>query len=160
LVLEELTKQIPVIVGGLLAIAGGAGSQALVHVFTQKRENDKLLRERLEALVKSVYASAQWLDNKRLAMIFRNEDHDTPSPLDDARMIQALHFPELSGELVAVQQAHLPMLEFIHQQKLKHMQDKTKFIAEWDPAAYNEAYKGLLAATNALVLKARQLLPK
>ncbi len=33
--------------------------------------------------------------------------------MNDLRMIQALHFPELAKEVNAVQQAYIPMLKFI-----------------------------------------------
>ena len=158
MVLEELSKQIPVLVGGLLAIAGGVGSQVAVHVLTVRRESSKNKRERLECLVKAVYAHAQWLDEKKTQMIFRNEDHDAPAPLDEARMLQALYFPQLGPELAAVQQATLPMISFIHEQRLKRMKDQKQFIAEWDDKPYHTAYKSLLESTNTLVFKARAML--
>src|ERR1019366_9089701 len=90
----ELAKAIPVVVGGLLAIRGVLIGQIATHRFTIKRDRAKLRRERLESFVKAIYAHSQWLDDKQNAMIFANTDHDTASPLDEARMIQALHFPE------------------------------------------------------------------
>ena len=97
-IMEELLKQVPVIVGGALAIAGGITTQAIIHFLTAKRENFKIRREKLEALVKAIYAQSQWLDDKKNEMIFRKGDHETSAPLDEARMLQALHFPELSFE--------------------------------------------------------------
>lgn len=157
-ILAELAKAIPVVVGGLLAIGGGLGSQVFVHRLAERRELTKLRRERLEALVKAVYAHAQWLDAKRVAMIFRNEDHDVHSPLDDARMLQALYFPELGQQLVAIQEAQIPMLEFIGKHRLKHMESKEKLIAEWNAEPYNTAYRSYLEATGDLVSKCQTLL--
>jgi len=160
LILEEISKQIPVLVGGILAIAGGVGSQIVMHVLTVRREASKVRKERLESLVKTVYAHAQWLDAKRDAMIFRKEDHDTPAPIDEARMLQALYFPQLAGELIAIQQAAIPMISFIHQQKINHMKDQKQFIEEWNDKPYQDAYKNLLTAINALIVKAREVLAK
>ena len=157
-VLIEIAKAIPVVVGGLLAVAGGVGSQFLVHRLTDSRDRVKLCRERLEALVKAVYAHGQWLEEKRTKMIFRNEDHDSHNPLDEARMLQSLHFPELADELIAIQQAHIPLLQFINEQRLKHMKSKESFVAEWNSAHFNDGYKRYLAAVNALVQHARALL--
>ena len=156
--IERLIEQIPVLVGGTLAIAGGTATQLFVHLLSEKRENRKIRRERIEALVKSVYGYAQWLDDYRVRMIFRNEDHDVPCPLDEARMIQSLHFPELSVELIAIQQVHIPLLSFIHEQKLKHMADKQRFLAEWDATPFNDAYAKLLVAINDLVAKCRTII--
>ena len=157
-VLAEIAKAVPVLVGGILAVAGGVGSQFLVHRLTDRRERIRLRRERIESLVKSVYAHGQWLEEKQTKMVFRNEDHDSPNPLDEARMLQALHFPELKNELLAVQQAHIPLLQFINDQRIKHMKDKGSFVAEWDSGPFNEGYKRYLAAVHALVQRARTLL--
>lgn len=160
MILEELSRQIPVLVGGMLAVVGGIGSQVVIHFLAVRRDALKIKRECLESLVKAIYAHAQWLDEKKTQMIFRKEDHDAPAPLDEARMLQALYFPELSLELAAVQQATLPMIAFIHDQRLKHMKDRNQFIAEWDDKPYHIAYQELLASTNTLVRKARYLLAK
>ena len=154
----EIAKAIPVLVGGLLAVAGGVGSQFLVHSLTDRRERFKLRRERIEALVKAVYDHGRWIEEKQTKMVFRNEDHDPPNPLDVARMLQALHFPELQQELLAIQQTHLPLLQFINKQRVEHMKSKEAFIAQWDSAPFNEGYKRYLAAVNALVQRARTLI--
>lgn len=155
---SELAKAVPVLLGGLVAIAGGFGSQLLIHDLTDRRDRIRLRRERLEALVKSVYAHDQWIDAKRRTMIFRNEDHDDPSPLDEARMIQALHFPELAREVLAIQTAQVPLIKFIHAERLKHMKDKEDFIQSWDSSPYNEAYSAYLDAVANLTNKCRSLL--
>jgi hypothetical protein len=156
--LTEIAKTVPVLLGGVLAILGGFGSQLLVHRLADKRERAKVRREKLEALVKAVYAHGHWIEEKQTRMVFKNEDHDVLSPLDEARMLQALHFPELASELIAVQRAQLPLVQFVSEQRIKHMKSKEAFIEEWNPAAFNEAYKHYLAATGALVAKARSLL--
>lgn len=157
-VLAEIIKVLPVVVGGLLAIGGGIASQFLMHHLTGRRELKKVRRERLETLVKSVYAHEQWLDEKRTRMIFRLEEHDAPSPIDEARMLQALYFPELARKMLSIQQAHIPMLQFIHEQYLKHMQDKKLFISEWDQKPFNHQYQIYLDATNSLVEAVRSML--
>jgi hypothetical protein len=157
-VFTEIAKAIPVLVGGILAVAGGVGSQFLVHRLTDRREQTKFRQERVEALVKAIYAHGQWIDEKQTKMVFRNEDHDPPNPLDEARMIQSLHFPELKDELLAIQQAYIPLLQFINEQRIKHMKSKESFIAEWNSAPFNDAYKRYLAAVNTLVQRARTLL--
>jgi hypothetical protein len=155
---SQLANAIPILIGGLLAIAGGLGSQLVIHWLTESREHAKLRRERLEALVKALYAHEQWVDDKKNKMIFRIEDHDDPAPLNEIKMIQALHFPELAKEVNAVQQAYIPMLKFIHEQKIAHMKDQQAFIASWNTAPYDEAYKQHLVAAKALTEKCRSLL--
>jgi hypothetical protein len=155
---DELAKVVPVVIGGLLAVGGGIAGQFFTHRLTESREKTKLRRERLEDLVKALYAHEQWLDAKRNTMIFRNEDHETPSPLDEARMLQALHFPELAQSLQAVQQAQLPMLEFIMQQRVARMKDEAAWMNAWNTTPYNEAYKQYLASVAVVTTKCRDMI--
>ena len=157
-ILTELAKLVPVLLGGLLAIGGGLASQIVVHRLSGRRDLAKLRRDRIEALVKAIYAHDQWIQAKQTTMIFRNEDHDAPSPLDEARMLQALHLPELAKEVLAIQQAQIPLLEFINAERIKHMKNKEEFVKGWDSAPFDDAYKQYIAAINALVDKCRQLL--
>jgi ABC-type nitrate/sulfonate/bicarbonate transport system substrate-binding protein len=69
-ILTEIARAIPVLVGGILAVAGGVGSQFLVHRLADRRERRKLRRERIEALVKAVYAHGQWIEEKQTKWFF------------------------------------------------------------------------------------------
>lgn len=158
LLAAELVRTLPVLLGAVLAILGGLGSQFLIHRLTDERERAKTRRKKLERLVKAVSAHGRWIEEKQKLMVFRNEDHDVTNPLDEARMLQALYFPELAGELAAVQQAQMPLLKFIHEQKIKHMKSKEAFIQEWNSAPFNDAYKQYLAVVGTLIAKARPLL--
>lgn len=158
LVYAELAKAIPVVVGGLLAVGGGLIGQIATHRLTVKRDRAKLRRERLECFVKALYAHAQWLDDKRIAMIFANADHNAASPLDEARMIQALHFPELSDAVRAIQQAQLPIIDFIGQQRVARMRDQDAWIKAWNTEPFNIAYKHYLLTVGAATSKCRELL--
>ena len=75
-----------------------------------------------------------------------------------ARMLQALHFPGLAKELLGVQEAQIPLLKFVNEQRIKHMKSKETFIADWDPTPFNDGYKRYLVAVHSLVQKARSLL--
>ena len=154
----ELARAIPVVVGGLLAVGGGLLGQVMTHRLTLKREHSKLQRERLETFVKALYAHSQWLDDKRNTMIFANQDHDVASPLDEARMIQALHFPDLSDAILAVQQAQLPLLDFIGKQRIARMQNQEAWLAAWNNDPYNVAYKQYLVAIGLATKKCREIL--
>ena len=156
--IEELARAIPVVVGGLLAVGGGLFGQVVTHRLTMKRERSKIQRERLESFVKAIYAHSQWLDEKRNTMIFANSDHDVASPLDEARMIQALHFPELLDAILAVQQTQMPLLDFIGKQRIARMQNQETWLAAWDNEPYNAAYKQYLLAVGLATMKCRKVL--
>lgn len=156
----QLANAIPVVVGAILAIAGGIASQYVVHLLAESREKMKMRRERIESLVKALYAYEQWVEDKQNTMIFRNEDHEGPSPLNEVRLLQALHFPELAKEVHAVQEAYIPMLKFIHDQRIARMTDEKGFIANWNAAPFDQAYKQHLQAARALTERCRYLLQK
>ena len=157
-VYTEISRAIPVIIGGLLAVGGGLIGQFVTHRLTAKREQAKARRERLESLVKALYAHSHWLEDKRNAMIFRNEDHDMPSPLDEACMLQALHFPELCGEVLAIQEAQLSLINFIGQQRIARMKDQSAWLQAWDNEPYLTAYRQYLLAVGLATKKCRELL--
>lgn len=130
----QIASAVPVLLGGLLAIAGGLGSQLVIHWLSGSRECTKLRRERIETLVKALFAHEQWIIEKKNKMIFRNEDHEDPAPLNDLRMIQAPHFPEFAQEVNAVHQAYIPMLKFINEQRIARMKDEKAFMRSGTPS--------------------------
>jgi len=154
---SELIKAIPVVVGGLLATGGGVLGHLLAHRLNSKSEDRKLFRERIESLVKAIYSNGLWLDTRREMMIFRNADHDAPSPLDEAKMIQALHFPELSAYLASIQLAQLPLLKFINEQRISRIKDEQAWLKAWDFAPYENAYKNYILLVNSVTEKCRSL---
>lgn len=158
--LEQLVPAVPVVVGGLLAIAGGLASQLVVHRLAERRELAKLRRDRIESLVRALYAHTRWLSERSSKMMFRNEDHDEPWPLDEARLIQELYFPQLAAETHAVHEACIPMVKFINEQRIKHMKDRDTFIKEYNSEPFDAAYKSYIAAVSTLTRKCRVLLTR
>lgn len=155
---SQFASLLPVLLGGALAISGGLLSQIVIHLLGSSRERTKLRRDRIEGLVKALFSYEQWLDEKRIKSLFRNEDHDSPSPLDDVRMIQALHFPELAEEVNQVQKAYVPMLNFFNEQRAAYIKDKDNFFANFDSTPYFHAYEQHLIASRALMDKCRRLI--
>src|SRR2546426_54378 len=129
---SEIAQAIPVVIGGLLAVGGGVIAQVVTDWLSISRDERNLRRERLESLVKALYAHNQWLDEKQEVTIFRDENHDKPNPLDEVRMIQALHFPELANEVNLLVQAQLPMLKYIAEQRVARLKDPEAFIKEYN----------------------------
>ncbi|MGB7543809.1 MAG: hypothetical protein WBM28_17550 [Burkholderiales bacterium] len=154
----EIVKAAPVVIGGLLAILGGVAGQIITHRLTAARERSAVIRERIESLVKALYGHTQWLEEKRVTMLFRDGDHDSPSPLEEARMLQSLYFPELAAEIIAIQQAQIPMMEFVGQQRVARMKDRKAWMESFSQAPYLEMYKAHLLAHNAAISKCRTLI--
>jgi len=156
----EIAQAIPVVIGGLLAFGGGVIAQVMTHWLSISRDERNIRRGRLEQLVKALFAHQQWLEDKFQARIFRGEDHNLPDPLNEVRMLQALHFPELAKEVTAVGDAQLPLLDFIWKQKLARLKDEQAAIEQWDEKPYFEAYRVYRAALYTTTAKCRRLLPE
>jgi hypothetical protein len=84
--------------------------------------------------------------------------HNTPSPLSEARMIQALYFPELSAELINVYKADMPLMKFVGEQRVARMKDFNSWLKRFNPQPYYESYKDYSHATNVLTAKCRKLI--
>lgn len=146
-----------VLIGGFLAILGGISSQFLISWLAEKREVSKVKRERLELLVKAIYAHEQWISEKKDKMVFKNEGHESINPIDEARMLQALYFPELAESLAHVISSSIPLVEFIYTKRREHIEDRSAFIENYNPEEYNLYFKVYIEAIAGLVRRCRQL---
>lgn len=155
--LTEALKLLPVLTGALLAILGGATTQYLTHRFAGKRERKKLLREKAEALVESLYAYSDWLNEKNSKLVFSKDPHDVPSPLDRAWMIQKLYFPELKDPLTGVTAAAAPMVQFNISQRIAQLKDYNAWLKTFDASPYQEMYRLYLAAFETAIAKVSQV---
>lgn len=153
----ESLKLLPVLTGALLAVLGGAITQYLTHRFTRKRESKKLLREKAEALVESLYAYSDWLKEKNSKLAFSKEPHDVPSPLDRAWMIQKLYFPELKESIAGVMAAAAPMVQFNISQRIAQLKDYNAWVKTFDASPYQEMYRLYLASFETAIAKVSQV---
>ena len=87
--------------------------------------------------------------------LFGDGKYDQPSPLGQAEMLQALYFPELGKEMVAVMEAETPMIRFIGDQRTEQIKDMKTWLAKHDLKPFYEAYKQHVQAVRALVAKCR-----
>jgi hypothetical protein len=153
-----IAAAIPVVVGGLLAALAGVATQFLTHHLATKREERTARSERLERLVKALFAHNQWVNDHFNTEIFGDGNHDTPSPLDEAHMIQELYFPELVKEMLAISGYEQPMLKFIVEQKLARMTDQEAWRKNWSPKQYYELYTPYRLAVGLTTKKCQKLI--
>jgi len=152
---SEFVKTVPLLVGGLLTLLGGGGVQIVTHRLSRSRDAGTKRQERLERLVTSVYEDTQWIKDKMSRTLFGDGKHDEASPLARAEMLQALYFPELGKEMLAVMEAETPMIKFIGEQRAEQIKDAKAWLAKHDLKPFYEAYKQHLQAVRALVAKCR-----
>ena len=145
-------------IGGFLAIFGGVVTQLLTHLFALRRDRDSIRQQRIERLVKALYAYTTWLENKRSVEVFRSVEYAEPSPLDEAQMLQNLYFPEVRSELGALMQGDIPIHQWIADQRIAHMRDEKAWIGAYVEAPFATLYKRHLATRAVLVAKLRGLM--
>lgn len=90
---------IPVAVGGILAILGGAFAQWVTHRFNAKRERHKLLREKAEAICVEVDRLVRWMGERRNKSFALEHDSDMHPPFGMLVALQSLYFKEASPEV-------------------------------------------------------------
>ena len=82
------------IVGGVLAMTGGALAQWLTHVFNARRERHKVLREKAEAICEQLEELIRWVTERRVI-----DDEETLPPFGMLVALQMLYFKEANDEV-------------------------------------------------------------
>jgi hypothetical protein len=164
LLVAEFVKLLPVVVGAAAAILASCISSHLAHRLTEKREIAKTRREKIEALVKAVYSHDQFISEKQTLMVYRGLEHDAVNPLEEARMIQTLYFPELADLFSKVHADHIALQKLIHQQYLRNREREIQSVTKEVPESYRDAflaaYRQYLADVIAFTVRARSLLDR
>jgi hypothetical protein len=110
-ILAELPKAVPytigALVGGLVGGLSGVTVQYFTHLFTRRREAAKLLREKAEDLISTLDQFQDW------ATAWRPTDHQTPSPLNRASVLQQLYFPQLAPHFETIREAAIPVFPLL-----------------------------------------------
>ncbi|TAV99944.1 hypothetical protein ELI24_16925 [Rhizobium ruizarguesonis] len=86
---------LPVIIGGTLAILGGALSPLLSHFLTGRRARAERRIQQFEAMVSAVYEHGEWLEMHNRSFVFGEAIEPGPSPMNKVHSIAIIHFPEL-----------------------------------------------------------------
>jgi len=90
---------LPVIVGGLIGLAGGIAGPPLSHWLNEGSSNKKKRAEKLEEMIGYIYVHDHWLNVVRNIRVFGAQDTQEPAPLPKAKAIAAIYFPEFTDGL-------------------------------------------------------------
>ncbi|WAC21955.1 hypothetical protein [Blastomonas sp. SL216] len=106
---------LPVIVGGLIGLAGGIVGPPLAHWLSEGSSNKKKRAEKLEEMIGHLYAHEHWLGVVRSIRVYGAQDNNEQSPLPKAKAIAAIYFPQfipaLAGLSVVSHRYEIWMLE-------------------------------------------------
>jgi hypothetical protein len=138
---------LPVIVGGLLAVLGGAVGPFISNFLTARNAERSKRLERFEAMFTSIYTHDHWLDNKRNVIAFGEKIDLGPPPIYTTISIAALYFPSLLDPVNALDRASDSYLLWMSQAGVKRLNGETGSIGE----GMSEAFKPYRAAQLELV---------
>jgi len=157
---QELVKAMPIVIGVLIAIFSSVVTLLIGHLLTKKHERNTRFRERIEALVKALYADHAWLNEKRNFM-FNKKEHNAQSPIYEAKMILELYFPELKDEIQAVLDAQADIIKFLGDNYVQIMQDENKWVnSYWDSTKHVELNEKYYEASRTTIKKCREILQR
>ena len=88
-----LATLVPVIVGGVIALAGGWFGPWVLEGRKEKAEKKKRRAEKFEELVAAIYEFDHWLDNERTRGLGGSTSPPEVSPFAKIQAISAVHFP-------------------------------------------------------------------
>jgi hypothetical protein len=95
----------PVIVGGLLAMGGGAvtgGITLIVNAIQSSKDKEKRRAEKFEELVTAVYEFEAWLNDRENMMAWGEKVEIGVSPLAKLESISAVYFPTFMKKIEAL----------------------------------------------------------
>lgn len=127
---------LPVIIGGLIGLAGGIVGPPLAHWLSEGSSNRKKRAEKLEEMIGYIYAHDHWLDMIRNIRVFGAQDNQEPAPLPRAMAIAVIYFPQFTTQLNALHLSANHYGAWMLQQGLKRLAGETKNLAEGHEAAY------------------------
>lgn len=103
-----LMSLLPVVVGGLIGLAGAFGANLLTHSLKTREQRSARSADKLEELMEAIFKYRDQFDQMRHHLVFGGEKPEFDLSVARIRGISALYFPELreklhSMELVADQ---------------------------------------------------------
>jgi hypothetical protein len=85
---------LPVIVGGLIGLAGGFIGPWFLQKTKDASERKKHRAEKFEELVQTVYEHQFWLNNVKDIRVFAEKREEPPSPFAKLESIAMVYFPQ------------------------------------------------------------------
>jgi hypothetical protein len=141
---------LPVIVGGMLTIAGGligTGATLLTNWRQARIDMVKQRAAKFEELVCSVYDLDDWLDARQDILIYGSTEKSGPSPVARMEAIGAVYFPSFLSRIAALKATTIPYHLWMAEAAQRKKQGN---LARVDDGLM-DAYKPYLNARDALL---------
>lgn len=102
---QTLVSLLPVIIGGLIALLGGAVGPVVSHFLTSKNDRKRERIEKFEELFELLGDYERWVESEYKRMVWGEKTVSRPSPLLRAQAICAMYFHDLKPYLVELNEA-------------------------------------------------------
>lgn len=135
---------LPVIVGGIIGLAGGLIGPPFVHHLQTKAEKKKRRAEKFEELVAALFEHQHWLQTMRNVRLFNAEDKNVVSPMAKVQAISSVYFPEFDAQIRELDLAGDNYELWMMNAQQKRIKEDDKF-AEGAVEAYQAYFKKLLS---------------
>ena len=144
-----LLNMLPVIIGGLLTAVGGFMASVILHRLSKKTSRINLKREKLEQLIRAVYAMKNWLEEKENMDLFDKTKDLGESPMSDIKTISNLYIPELKKEVNKFSMAVIDYRKWILDGRKKKLSNQltSEYTKTLEPI-YSNLLVTMLALTN------------
>jgi DNA repair exonuclease SbcCD ATPase subunit len=146
----------PVIVGGLIGIAGSFFGTLLLERAKEKKEKKKKRAEKLEELVSAVHEFDHWLDHFKDVTAYRKRRPVGLSPLSKLEGIAGVYFPDFLEQISKLRSAASSYQYAISGLGQKRLADKTSEIND----RLVDAYMPYLKERNELLDNLKQFARK
>jgi hypothetical protein len=131
-----MEQLLPVIVGGLIGLAGGIAGPPLSHWLNEASSNKKKRAEKLEDMIGHIYAHDHWLNLIRGVRAYGEQDSREPTPLPKASAIAAIYFPQFVPALSELNQVTAQYELWMFGAAKKRLEGNIKELNDGHPEAY------------------------
>jgi hypothetical protein len=133
----DFTTLVPVVVGGLIGLAGGLLGPLVLEGRKQAAEKKKKRAEKFEELVEELYAFDHWLDNERTRALGGDIGPPEVSPFARIQAISTVYFPNFDQLIRQLDEGTATYRVWIETSNYKRVSGKMDAF----PAGYAEALK-------------------
>jgi hypothetical protein len=146
---------VPVLVGGLLTLAGGFIGPLLLQERKDRAEKKKHRAEKFEELVAAVYEHNHWLELSRNVRVFGTVAELPVSPFAKVQAVSNVYFPELVDTLLELDRKSTLLEVWISNAAVKRIAKNDNFTE-----GYMDAYSPYSTKLNSVLGELREFAKK
>lgn len=132
---------LPVVVGGALAVLGGAIGPVMSHLLGSRASRQSIRTQRFDEMMASAYEHDHWLDLKRRSLVFGERLEAGPPPIYKARSIVLTNFKDLVQPIKKLDAASSGYQAWMASAGQKRLNGEVSALTN----GFDEAYKNWLA---------------